>query len=60
VLCMVSDCCWMVSSCSLMKSMTKDGDPTGMTSSRNPSVNLTGVGWAGFSFGFGGEGCYPL
>ena len=29
----------MVNSCSLMKSMTKDGDPTGIPSRRNPSVN---------------------
>jgi len=29
--------------------MTKDGDPTGMPSSWNPSVNSTGVGWDGFN-----------
>jgi len=46
---MVSDCCWMVNNCSLMKSMTKDGDPTGIPRRRNPSVNSTGVGSEGFS-----------
>ena len=46
---MVSDCCWMVNICSLMKSMTKDGDPTGIPSRRNPSVNSTGVDSEGFS-----------
>ena len=39
----------MVTNCSLMKSMTKDLDPTGMPSSRKPSVNSTGVGSEGFS-----------
>ena len=46
---MVFDCCWMVKSFSLMKSLTKDGEPTGIPSRRNPSVNSTGVGWDGFS-----------
>ena len=35
----------MVNSCSLMKSMTKDGDPTGIQS----IYQFAGVGWAGFS-----------
>jgi len=37
----------MVTNCSLMKSITKDCDPTGMPRSRNPSVNSTGVGCDG-------------
>jgi hypothetical protein len=32
-----------------MKSVTKDGDPTGIPRRRNPSVNSTGVGSEGFS-----------
>ena len=39
----------MVTNCSLMKSMTKDLDPTGMPSNRKPSVNSTGVGSEGFN-----------
>ena len=44
VLWMVSDCFWMVISCSLMDSITKDGDLTGIPSRQNPSVSLTEVG----------------
>ena len=39
----------MVTNCSLVKSMTKDCDPTGMPSSRKPSVNSTGIGRDGFT-----------
>ena len=37
----------MVNSCSLMKSMTKDGDPTGIPA--KSICQFAGVGWAGFS-----------
>ncbi len=44
VLLMVSDCCWIVISYSLMFSITKDGEPVGIPSKQNPSVNSIGVG----------------
>jgi len=37
-----------------MKSMTKDGEPTGIPSRQKPLVNLTGVGW---DYSLGDVGC---
>lgn len=45
--CIASVCCWISSSFSLMNSMAKEFDPTGIPSRRNPCVNSTGVGWRG-------------
>ena len=46
-LCMLSVCCWISLSFSLMNSVTKVCDPTGNPRRRNPCVSSTGIGCGG-------------
>ena len=45
----VSVCCCISSSFSLMKLMANSGEPTGVPRSRNPESNSTGIGFCGSS-----------
>ena len=46
-LCMLSVCCCISFSFSLMNSIAKVGEPTGIPRRRYPWVSSTGIGWAG-------------